>query len=146
MIEALWDFFGLYKAGSDYLPGFWLTMLLLYLNAGLYLADLYHLVKRKSKAETVSLMAIPGIFAILLVSVASFFTHVPNLLRETSRAKCLSLLITTMLPETNLLCFFIRFYGESGSGVSGSTSMAAANAGRCPVFRIILHGLYWCVV
>ena len=44
MIEALWDFFGLYKAGSDYLPGFWLTMLLLYLNAGLYLADLYHLV------------------------------------------------------------------------------------------------------
>ena len=94
MIEALWDFFGLYKAGSDYLPGFWLTMLLLYLNAGLYLADLYHLVKRKSKAETVSLMAIPGIFAILLVSVASFFTHVPNLLRETSRAKCLSLLIT----------------------------------------------------
>ena len=50
MIEALWDFFGLYKAGSDYLPGFWLTMLLLYLNAGLYLADLYHLVKRKSKA------------------------------------------------------------------------------------------------
>ena len=24
MIEALWDFFGLYKAGSDYLPGFWL--------------------------------------------------------------------------------------------------------------------------
>ena len=61
MIEALWDFFGLYKAGSDYLPGFWLTMLLLYLNAGLYLADLYHLVKRKSKAETVSLMAIPGI-------------------------------------------------------------------------------------
>ena len=95
MIEALWDFFGLYKAGSDYLPGFWLTMLLLYLNAGLYLADLYHLVKRKSKAETVSLMAIPGIFAILLVSVASFFTHVPNLLRETSRAKCLSLLITT---------------------------------------------------
>ena len=98
MIEALWDFFGLYKAGSDYLPGFWLTMLLLYLNAGLYLADLYHLVKRKSKAETVSLMAIPGIFAILLVAVASIFTHVPNLLRETSRAKCLSLLITTMLP------------------------------------------------
>ena len=90
MIEALWDFFGLYKAGSDYLPGFWLTMLLLYLNAGLYLADLYHLVKRKSKAETVSLMAIPGIFAILLVAVASFFTHVPNLLRETSRAKCRS--------------------------------------------------------
>ena len=109
MIEALWDFFGLYKAGSDYLPGFWLTMLLLYLNAGLYLADLYHLVKRKSKAETVSLMAIPGIFAILLVSVASFFTHVPNLLRETSRAKCLSLLITTMLPETNLALLLVVF-------------------------------------
>ena len=109
MIEALWDFFGLYKAGSDYLPSCWLTMLLLYLNAGLYLADLYHLVKRKSKAETVSLMAIPGIFAILLVAVASFFTHVPNLLRETSRAKCLSLLITTMLPETNLALLLVVF-------------------------------------
>ena len=54
-------------------------------------------------------MAIPGIFAILLVSVASFFTHVPNLLRETSRAKCLSLLITTMLPETNLALLLVVF-------------------------------------
>lgn len=121
MIEALWDFFGLYKAGSDYLPGFWLTMLLLYLNAGLYLADLYHLVKRKSKAETVSLMAIPGIFAILLVSVASFFTHVPNLLRETSRAKCLSLLITTMLPETNLALLLVVFYLPLLTDISGWT-------------------------
>ena len=96
MIEALWDFFGLYKAGSDYLPGFWLTMLLLYLNAGLYLADLYHLVKRKSKAETVSLMAIPGAFAILLAGVASLCAHVPNLLRATYRSEILSLLVTTM--------------------------------------------------
>ena len=109
MIEALWDFFGLYKAGSDYLPDFWLTMILLYLNAGLYLADLYHLVKRKSKAETVSLMAIPGVFAVLLVSVASVFIQVPNLLRANSRVKCLSLLITTMLPETNLALLLVVF-------------------------------------
>ena len=79
MIEALWDFFGLYKAGSDYLPGFWLTMLLLYLNAGLYLNDLYNLVKRKSKAETFSLMAIPGVFAVIFVLMLSIFAHVPNL-------------------------------------------------------------------
>ena len=40
-------------------------MRFLYLNAGLYLNDLYNLVKRKSKAETFSLMAIPGVFAVL---------------------------------------------------------------------------------
>lgn len=107
MIEALSDFFRLYTAGSDYLPSFWLTMILLYLNAGLYLADLYHLVKRKSKAETFSLMAIPGIFAILLVSVASICARVPDLLSATSRAQRLSLLLTTMLPETNLALLLV---------------------------------------
>lgn len=101
MIETLWDFFRLYRTDAEYIPSFWLTMILLYLNAGLYLVDLYHLMKRKSKAETVSLMAIPGVFAILFVAVTVFFTHVPNLLRETSRASRLSLLLTTMMPETN---------------------------------------------
>ena len=51
MIEAFLDFFQLYTVDADYLPDFWLTMILLYLNAGLYLNDLYNLVKRKSKAE-----------------------------------------------------------------------------------------------
>ena len=96
MIEELWDFFRLYKADAGYLPSFWLTMILLYLNAGLYLVDLYHLVKRKSKAETVSLMAIPGAFAILFVAVTAFSTHVLNLLRATYRSEILSLLVTTM--------------------------------------------------
>lgn len=73
MIETLWNFFRLYTADADYLPDFWLTMILLYLNAGLYLNDLYNLVKRKSKAETFSLMAIPGVFAVLFVSVLSIF-------------------------------------------------------------------------
>ena len=109
MIEALGDFFRLYKAGSDYLSDFWLTMILLYLNAGLYLADLYQLVKRKSKAETFSLMAIPGAFVILGVSVVSIFARVPNLLSATSRAKQLSLLLTTMLPETNLSLLLVVF-------------------------------------
>ena len=54
-------------------------MRFLYLNAGLYLNDLYNLVKRKSKAETFSLMAIPGVFAVLFVSVLAIFAHVPNL-------------------------------------------------------------------
>ena len=47
MIEAFLDFFQLYTVDADYLPDFWLTMILLYLNAGLYLNDLYNLVKRK---------------------------------------------------------------------------------------------------
>ena len=73
MIEALLEFFQFYSMDADYLPDFWLTMILLYLNAGLYLNDLYNLVKRKSKAETFSLMAIPGVFAVIFVSMLSIF-------------------------------------------------------------------------
>ena len=74
MIEAFLDFFQLYTMDADYLPDFWLTMILLYLNAGLYLNDLYNLVKRKSKAETFSLMAIPGVFAVIFVSILSILS------------------------------------------------------------------------
>lgn len=109
MIAELKDFFRLYTADTEYLPNFWFTMILLYLNAGLYLVDLYHLMKRKSKAETVSLMAIPGVFAILFVAVTVISTHVPNLLRETSRASRLSLLLTTMMPETNHALLLVVF-------------------------------------
>lgn len=109
MIETLWDFFRLYTADADYLPGFWLTMILLYLNAGLYLNDLYNLVKRKSKAETFSLMAIPGVFAVLFVSMLSIFVHVPNLQSTASQTKRLSLLITTIQPQTNLALLLIVF-------------------------------------
>ena len=109
MIEALLDFFQLYTMDADYLPDFWLTMILLYLNAGLYLNDLYNLVKRKSKAETFSLMAIPGVFAVLFVSVLSIFAHVPNLQSTASQAKRLSLLITAIQPQTNFTLLLIVF-------------------------------------
>ena len=82
-------------------------MRFLYLNAGLYLNDLYNLVKRKSKAETFSLMAIPGVFAVLFVSVLSIFAHVPNLQSTASQAKRLSLIITTTQPQTNLALLLI---------------------------------------
>ena len=109
MIEALLDFFQLYTVDADYLPDFWLTMILLYLNAGLYLNDLYNLVKRKSKAETFSLMAIPGVFAVIFVSMLSIFAHVPNLQSTASQAKRLSLLITAIQPQTNLALLLIVF-------------------------------------
>ena len=103
------DFFQLYTVDADYLPDFWLTIILLYLNAGLYLNDLYNLVKRKSKAETFSLMAIPGVFAVIFVSMLSIFAHVPNLQSTASQAKRLSLLITVIQPQTNLALLLIVF-------------------------------------
>ena len=109
MIEVLLDFFQLYTEDADYLPDFWITMILLYLNAGLYLNDLYNLVKRKSKAETFSLMAIPGVFAVIFVSMLSIFAHVPNLQSIASQAKRLSLLITAIQPQTNLALLLIVF-------------------------------------
>ena len=121
-------------------------MRFLYLNAGLYLNDLYNLVKRKSKAETFSLMAIPGVFAVLFVSVLSIFAHVPNLQSTASQAKRLSLIITTTQPQTNLALLLIVFLypilWESGSYDRGGMSTAAANAGCCLAFLIILHGSY----
>lgn len=109
MIEVLLDFFQLYTVDADYLPDFWITMILLYLNAGLYLNDLYNLVKRKSKAETFSLMAIPGVFAVIFVSMLSIFAHVPNLQSIASQEKRLSLLITAIQPQTNLALLLIVF-------------------------------------
>ena len=109
MIEAFLDFFQLYTMDADYLPDFWLTMILLYLNAGLYLNDLYNLVKRKSKAETFSLMAIPGVFAVIFVLMLSIFAHVPNLQSIASQDKRLSLLITAIQPQTNLALLLIVF-------------------------------------
>ena len=84
-------------------------MRFLYLNAGLYLNDLYNLVKRKSKAETFSLMAIPGVFAVIFVSILSIFAHVPNLQSIASQAKRLSLLITAIQPQTNFTLLLIVF-------------------------------------
>ena len=60
MIETFWNFFRLYTADADYLPDFWLTMILLYLNAGLLILTIYIIWCEKSKAETFNLMAMPG--------------------------------------------------------------------------------------
>ena len=84
-------------------------MRFLYLNAGLYLNDLYNLVKRKSKAETFSLMAIPGVFAVIFVLILSIFEHVPNLQSIASQDKRLSLLITAIQPQTNSALLLIVF-------------------------------------
>ena len=61
------------------------------------------------KAETFSLMAIPGVFAAIFVSMLSIFAYVPNLQSIASQAKRLSLLITAIQPQTNLALLLIVF-------------------------------------
>lgn len=52
-------------------------MLLLYANVILYMIDFYALVKRKSKGETLSILAIPCLASVCGSAMVSIFVHVP---------------------------------------------------------------------
>lgn len=107
MITAFLEFIKLYTDESQYFQDIIISFILLYVNAGLYLVDLYHLVKRKSKAETVSVMMIPGAFIILSQAMAACLIHVPNPLREASQDGFLHLAEVTTPPQTNLALLLI---------------------------------------
>ena len=124
MIETLWNFFRLYTADADYLPDFWLTMILLYLNAGLYLNDLYNLVKRKSKQNIQSDGDTRSLCSTLCVGAINF-AHVPNLQSTASQAKRLSLIITTTQPQTNLALLLIVFLYPILWGIGALTTEEA---------------------
>ena len=73
-----------------------------------YLSDLYNL-RSVSRGNIWGLMAIPGVFAVIFVSMLSIFAHVPNLQSIASQAKRLSLLITAIQPQTNFALLLIVF-------------------------------------
>ena len=84
-------------------------MILLYLNAGLYLNDLYNLVKRKSKSGNIQSDGDTRSLCSNFRVDAINFAHVPNLQSIASQAKRLSLLITAIQPQTNLALLLIVF-------------------------------------
>lgn len=102
MITAFQEFLKLYIYEDISSQDFILSFVFLYLNAGLYLVDLYRLMERKSKAETFSVMAIPGIFVVMSQALAACLIHVPNPLREASQRDFVHLVEVTMLPQTNI--------------------------------------------
>lgn len=107
MITAFQEFIKLYIDEDIYFQDFILSFVFLYINAGLYLVDLYRLMERKSKAETFSVMMIPGSFVIISQALAACLIHVPNPLRETSQTGFSHLVEVTMLPQTNIVLLSI---------------------------------------
>lgn len=102
MTAAIQEFIKLYIDEPERIQTILVSFLLLYVNAGFYLVDLYRLMKRKSKAETFSVMAIPGAFVIISLAMAAVFIHVPNPLSNASPTGFTHLVEVTMLPQTNL--------------------------------------------
>ncbi len=110
MISSFLEFIKLYTDETQYFQGIVISFILLYVNAGLYLVDLYHLVKRKSKAETISVMMIPGVFVFLSQAMAACFIHVPNPLQEASPDGFLHMTEMALLPQTNLALLLIALF------------------------------------
>ncbi len=80
MMEGLISFFSLYLQEEYWFDGsLWLMMMLLYGNTIFYLIDLYELTKRRSKAETAAMLAIPGTVSLMGAALAALFVHVPGL-------------------------------------------------------------------
>lgn len=102
MTAAFREFIKLYIDEPERVQTILVSCLLLYVNAGFYLVDLYRLMERKSKAETFSVMAIPGAFVIISLAMAAIFIHVPNPLGNASPTGFTHLVEVTMLPRTNL--------------------------------------------
>lgn len=80
MMEGLISFFSLYLQEEYWFDGsLWLMMMLLYGNTIFYLIDLYELIRRRSKAETAAMLAIPGTVSLMGAALAALFVHVPGL-------------------------------------------------------------------
>ena len=70
-MKELISFFSLYLQEEYWLgSSLWLMLLLLYGNTIFYLIDFYNLVRRKSKAETAAMLAIPGTVSVSLFLIA----------------------------------------------------------------------------
>ena len=79
-MKELISFFSLYLQEEYWLgSSLWLMLLLLYGNTIFYLIDFYNLVRRKSKAETAAMLAIPGTVSVMGAALAAMFVHVPEL-------------------------------------------------------------------
>ncbi len=79
-MKGLISFFSLYLQEEYWSDGsVWLMLLLLYGNVIFYLIDLYALTKRRSKAETAAMLAIPGVVSMMGASLAALFVHVPEM-------------------------------------------------------------------
>ena len=85
-------------------------MRFLYLNAGLYLNDLYNLVKRKSKSRNIQSDGdTRSLCSTLCVGAINFLRMCRIFRAQLHRPKRLSLIITTTQPQTNLALLLIVF-------------------------------------
>lgn len=76
-MQELLSFLGLYVGEENFNNSLWVILLILYAGAGLYMFDFYNLVKRKSRAETMGMMAIPFAVSMIGAGLAAIFVRVP---------------------------------------------------------------------
>lgn len=76
-MQELLSFFMLYVSEDNFNNSLWIMLLLLYAGASFYMIDFYNLVKRKSRAETMGMMAIPFVVSMMGAAMAAMFVHVP---------------------------------------------------------------------
>lgn len=82
-MQELWSFFKLYldddlirsSAGTSEWMLLWIV--LLYANVIFYMADFYHLVKRKSTAETFAVLSVPCVVSVMGAAMSPLLVHVP---------------------------------------------------------------------
>ena len=90
---------------------FAVVMLILYVSAGLYIADFYQLVKRKSSAENLALLSIPCTVSVMGATLASLLVHVPRPQTERMHLFLQAIRSDKLRAKLVLLTFVWMFFG-----------------------------------
>lgn len=130
-MQELLSFLGSYIGEEDFNNSLWVILLLLYAAATFYMIDFYNLVKRKSRAETMGMMAIPFAVSMIGAVLAAMFVRVP----APEYAGCFPVYRSTVL----LLCSCFVLYGvwQAEKVRFGAGRMGIVVLSVCGLFSVL---------